>query len=351
MIDRPSAVKMNQETGQRPLGVDLALSRAQFHPGSGATETCDDAGPRRDARVKEQALLLGSRNSLVGVITDPPPQVRGGDARTLPGVVFINAGVVHRVGPSRLYVNIARDLAQLGFVAARFDLSGIGDSRVRHDGLPFEQSAVVEALEVMDWLQEMRGVHRFVLIGLCSGAVIAFRASVRDQRVVGAVLINPQGFDNSSEWNTVIMNRRLARRYWMQSLFSAESWRSALTGRIDYRHLATVLRRQLLGVVRRRSALSPIASRLASDVRTLIEREVQVSLLCSEGDASIDYLNAILGRDIRGMDASGNPTVQIFQRTDHSLTLNSSQQRLRHAVRDWATAFVGSGQDRSPRRV
>src|SRR6185295_20136065 len=99
---------------------------------------------------------------LVGIVTDPPGFVPSRSAGGPLGAILLNAGVIHRVGPSRLYVYLARELAALGCVAARFDHSGIGDSTVRRDGSSFEESSLVEAREAMDALQESRGVERFV---------------------------------------------------------------------------------------------------------------------------------------------------------------------------------------------
>src|SRR5262245_3370773 len=142
--------------------------------------------------MQEHASVFGKTSPLFGVITDP---VRGGasPAEKRSAVILLNAGVIHRVGPSRLYVALARSMAAQGWTAVRFDHSGIGDSPARRDGLPFEQSAIVEAREVMDSLQRERGIDRFVLVGLCSGAVTAFEVAETDDRVTGAALINPQG--------------------------------------------------------------------------------------------------------------------------------------------------------------
>ena len=126
--------------------------------------------------MKEHAFLFGSSQGLVGIVTEPSSRSQNAGL----GVVFRNAGVIHRVGPCRLYVTLARELANLGCVVARFDHSGVGDSHVRRDGLPFEESSIAEAREAMDWLQRSRGVDRFVLAGLCSGAVTSFDAAVLD---------------------------------------------------------------------------------------------------------------------------------------------------------------------------
>ncbi|MGH7928173.1 MAG: alpha/beta hydrolase, partial [Candidatus Binatia bacterium] len=75
--------------------------------------------------MREEALLLGKTRSLVGILTDPPEAKR---STRLPGIILLNAGIIHRVGPNRMHVKIARTLAPMGFVVVRFDFSGIGDS-------------------------------------------------------------------------------------------------------------------------------------------------------------------------------------------------------------------------------
>jgi hypothetical protein len=72
--------------------------------------------------MNEEAVLIGG--SLVGILSRPP----AGVDPAMPGVLLLNAGRIHRVGPNRLYVAIARRLAAMGFAVCRFDLSGIGDS-------------------------------------------------------------------------------------------------------------------------------------------------------------------------------------------------------------------------------
>src|SRR5262245_62013798 len=145
--------------------------------------------------ANEHPLLLGTERNLVGIVTEPSPGSRPNGL----GAIFVNAGVVHRVGPNRLYVNAARELAGRGIYYARFDLPGIGDSPARRDATPFDQAAVEETRAAMSRLADTYGVNRFVLAGLCSGAVVSFATAVADDRVAGAVLINPQGFGASPE--------------------------------------------------------------------------------------------------------------------------------------------------------
>ena len=159
----------------------------------------------------------------------------------------------------------------------------------------------------MDAMQESRGIDRFVLIGLCSGAVTAFDAAGVDDRVAGVVMINPQGFDLNPEWNGYIASRGDARRYWKRSLFSAASWWHALTGRVDYRRLVSVLWRQASGPGRAREVVSSIVTRVGAELQKLMDREVRTLLVCSEGDDGIEYMNVILQRDVRTMTLGRAP--------------------------------------------
>src|SRR5205085_6183975 len=71
--------------------------------------------------ARETLCRFGADSHLFGVLTEP------GEKRDLPAVILLNAGSIHRVGPSRLYVRIARELAQDGFASLRLDHEGLGD--------------------------------------------------------------------------------------------------------------------------------------------------------------------------------------------------------------------------------
>jgi pimeloyl-ACP methyl ester carboxylesterase len=136
--------------------------------------------------VIEKIALFGEAKNLVGVVTQPS----GGAASGL-AFVLLNAGVIHRIGPNRLNVKLARRLAVAGFTAVRFDLSGIGDSRVSQSTLSFEAQAVADIRAAMDYMQNTRAMRRFVLVGLCSGADNAYATAQADERVLGLVMLDP----------------------------------------------------------------------------------------------------------------------------------------------------------------
>ena len=283
------------------------------------------------APVTEHARVFGGSGTLAGIVTEPPAGTQSRGA-----FVLLNAGVVHRVGPNRLHVNAARRLAALGFLAVRFDFSGLGDSASRRDTTPFDQASVLETREVMSAIQQEYGVSRFVTAGLCSGAVVAFRTAVADERVQGAVLINPQGFVQSPEWNDYVLNKTLARRYWRHKLLSPASWRRALTGRTNYAQLAAVMKRRAYSMLKKDDAVARVAGGLAAEFKHLQARGLRMLLACSEGDYGVDYLETILGPRF---SRHGRVETVMLPRGDHSLTMTVTQDRFFSGLERWADAW------------
>lgn len=159
----------------------------------------------------ERIALFGEAQNLVGVVTQPG--VDAGPERDL-AFVLLNAGVIHRIGPGRLNVKLARRLATSGFTSLRLDLSGIGDSRTSQSLRSFEAQAVADIRAAMDHMQATRAMCRFVLVGLCSGADNGYATALADQRVVGLVMLDPNPYPTwKTRWRFLLM--RLGRRRWL----------------------------------------------------------------------------------------------------------------------------------------
>src|SRR5437867_887582 len=121
--------------------------------------------------MTERVVQFGDGNSLVGVLSEPAAGMKPGSR---PAVILLNAGTLHRVGPHRVYVRIARVLASEGFPVLRFDLSGLGDSAPRRDNVPYRESTLRETRDAMDCLAGQGVGRQFLLMGFCEGADIAF---------------------------------------------------------------------------------------------------------------------------------------------------------------------------------
>ncbi len=275
--------------------------------------------------MREEALLFGEGRSLVGIITDPPAQAACEDA---PAVVLLNQGMIHRVGPNRLYVKIARRLADAGFVVLRFDFSGIGDSPPSADNLPFKGRSVTETRGAMDCLAERRGCKRFILMGICSGAVGSFNTACNDSRVVGAVQINPQFYNR--ELSSYVEARR--GRYWRSVLRSPRRWLRPLTGKANYRMLWMRLR----GLFVPSSRASSAAEGVGEEYRLLTEKGVSLLLIYSSRDWGLEYFDLIRGTVVDELIASGKLRVETIRNTDHSFIPLDSQDELFGVIESWA---------------
>jgi alpha-beta hydrolase superfamily lysophospholipase len=220
----------------------------------------------------EQAWQFGGPTPRFGILTMPGDKASGHDgaaasgsaraagslpgARRRPAVILMNAGSIHRVGPNRSFVRMARRWADLGYPVLRMDLSGIGDSPAPAgcvENLPYPRDAILDAQAAMTALAEQGIAERFILSGLCSGADIAFRTGVIDPRVAGAWMINPQAFYfPSSDSLKEFMHAEIQATYYESAVWDLDRWKRMIRGEVDVRRIAGVVRAKVESSVRRR---------------------------------------------------------------------------------------------------
>lgn len=96
----------------------------------------------------------------------------------------------NHIGPSRLYVRIARVFAKYGFSVWRFDCYGVGNS----DG-EFEEATYQSELEdhklVLDEALKDAEPGRNVLIGHSMGTSLAVRLAIHEPKISHLVLLSP----------------------------------------------------------------------------------------------------------------------------------------------------------------
>lgn len=133
-------------------------------------------------------------------------------------VLMLTAGMLTSVGPSRLHVDLADELSQLGLPSFRFDLSGIGESlAVGSSGSSLER-ATSEVRQAMDMLESEYGYSHFMLFGLCSGADDAIPSAVEDERIIAASLVDACGYRTTGHWVPFV------RRKYLPKLVRLSKW-------------------------------------------------------------------------------------------------------------------------------
>jgi hypothetical protein len=137
--------------------------------------------------MKESCCQFGEDRHLAGIMTEA---VDGGKGT----VILVNAGLIPKRGPFRLYAELARRLSRAGFSTLRFDLGGIGDSLRNSAGQPLKTRTELEIRAALDYVEGRYGPANLVLGGLCSGAEDSFRFAEIDSRVTGVVMIDSFGY-------------------------------------------------------------------------------------------------------------------------------------------------------------
>ncbi|MEO6574351.1 MAG: hypothetical protein ABIP89_10955 [Polyangiaceae bacterium] len=264
--------------------------------------------------MKETCCRFGEHGQLAGIITHPT----GADRRV--ACVLVNAGLVPKQGPYRLYTDLARHLAAQGILTLRFDLGGIGDSRQDYPSEPLKVRTEIEIASALDYLTKEYELGGIVLGGLCSGAEDALRYAEGDPRVTSIVLIDPFSY-RTSGWSWRHLAFR-ARRRALRSLgiyqpfvHRADADQSgAATGKsfVDYKYIA-----------------HPEASRL---LRKMISRRVRMHFLYTGGVRETFNYEGQLAAMFSDIDFEGMVTVDYFPRTEHTQVLEEDRRELVTAI-------------------
>lgn len=273
--------------------------------------------------MNERVVVFGKEGSLAGVLAEPEAG-RGSAER--PAIILLNAGTLHRIGPHRVYVKIARRLVEAGFPVLRFDLSGLGESPPRRDHLPYHESTVRETQDAMDFLSAETGARLFVPIGFCGGADVAFRAACGDHRVAGAALIDWFAY-RTLGWYL---------RHWGSPLASVSGWREILRARGPLgAELGNLIRRRAGGGKVMNDAGAPSKKQAVTDLRGLIERGVRLLYVYTGGQLRYYNYRRQFADAFRSLDLRGCVDVDFFADSDHTLTLLRHQQRVIDSITRW----------------
>lgn len=270
------------------------------------------------AEVTERPVTFGRHGHLFGLLTSPSDI-----DPSLPSLVVLNAGIIHRVGPSRLGPTIARILARSGIRVLRFDLSGIGDSSV----MDAADLSTIVRLDVRDAIDLVAAEAGVVLFGLCSGADNAFSIGAEDDRVRGVVLIDP----------TVGRTRGFAVREAVRKVSHAGPLWNLLTGRALIRRLKA---RTSRGIHRppHYGLLVGDAKETRDRARTMTGRGVEFLFVLTGGVRN--YCNSPRQIEESMPDAfDGNLQIEWRPEADHLLTRSEDRSWLQETVLEWLQAL------------
>jgi hypothetical protein len=276
--------------------------------------------------MREKVLRFGVERGLSGIMSEPTGTSRVAGA---PGVLLLNSGILHHVGPSRLYVRLGRRLARDGHVTFRFDFSGIGDSESRKDSMPFVQSAPVETIAAMDLLQKKMGLDEFWLIGLCSGADMAFKVAGLDERVAGIVQLDPYAYRTRGYFLRRYGPKLLDPRAYLASIRGRKRNAALAKIRAAEQHEETYTPPEYRRIF-------PPREDVASQLDVLVEREVRMLNIFSDGQQ--DHINhgSQYAASFPEISFGDLLSVDYVRHAEHTFTDLDDQARIEGVVAQWA---------------
>jgi hypothetical protein len=182
------------------------------------------------------------------------------DRRFESAIILLSAGIKSRVGPHRIYIKMADRFCAHGFVVMRLDSEGLGDSEGEINesltanvyGSMELGRLVTDAIDAMDWMQAQYGIGRFILSGLCGGAITGLLAGARDDRVesllgLGIPVIHANAGMDRQQYLTEIEWERTRKKY-LNKILQPRSWIRFFSFKSNYRLLLQSFLRKVKSV-------------------------------------------------------------------------------------------------------
>lgn len=289
----------------------IEAGRSSLPPAESGRPTSPDLEPVGS----ERPTVFGSDRRLIGVLSLPGGEGPGGGVL---GAIFLNSGLIHRIGPNRMWVRGARRLAGSGIASLRFDHSGVGDSPPARDARPLRERWVAEIRMSMDHMATESGVTGFLLVGNCSGALGAFLAALEDPRVKGVALVNPPP-------------PRTPLRYFLRLTLSQPAfWRRVGGG------LLRGTRPAGDPTAGNQGGSAPSDREIEEEFSGLLNRGVRILILHSEWDPGRDYYQGRLRRILEGSWPEEQLEFGVVGGVNHDFGLHAAQEDLLQRLGSWA---------------
>ncbi len=282
-----------------------------------------------DAALREEVLRFGADARLFGILTLPSAQHHAGK---LPVFVFLNSGFLHRVGPGRLYVRLARTLAKMGFISFRIDLAGRGDSAGKAE-LRSEPSLLADYKDIVQILEARLGASELVLTGLCSGADNALMIAPADRRVIGLLLMDPTVYPDRG-----FRVRQLFRKFTNRARYV--EWLRKRFRRVTGPRAERAEEDQLLGSLT--IGELPTLEQLRAAFRAICARQGRaLAVFTGAAEDRMQYNHAgQLGRVLELADYEQHCTERFLATASHTFELEQHRRQFLEEVRAWAAGFL-----------
>jgi pimeloyl-ACP methyl ester carboxylesterase len=275
--------------------------------------------------MKEKAVLFGLERNLAGVLTFPE---NGNEKRTA-GIIIFNAGFIHHVGPYRLHVDLARDLAAAGFPVLRFDFSGIGDSPLGNSKELDLERIKTENNAAIETMVHHTGCERIILLGLCSGADNAHAIAIDDARISGIVFMDGFAYPTFLFYCKDYGPGLLKPMKWLGYCFRLAKKMRAFCSK---RSASASFFQPDLKIYERDFPPKPQVIR---ELQAMIDRGTKLFFIYSGGIAIYYNYDKQLVHMFRSLNFKGRVSHRYFKDADHTFTNYFLREKLRGEIVKW----------------
>lgn len=254
------------------------------------------------------------------------------------GVVFVAGGDQYRVGSHRIFVQLARALAEQGIASLRFDHRGVGDSP-KPSGSSFEQLLPDIRAAIKTFSSKCPRVHRFCLAGLCDGASAILIAGHQIQGVGALVLLNPWVHNHDLEARVRLTT------YYGSRLRSKNFWGKLFKGQLDLAasigSLMNYMREFISARLKKPAELSEqneiyYVERMCSGAQNFVG---PILIVLSGQDLVAQQFKHLASSEKDWKDVLGRDDVEIVgaNSADHTFTEINEKAALERIVSNWLT--------------
>ncbi|MES2403292.1 MAG: hypothetical protein V4567_03020 [Pseudomonadota bacterium] len=281
-------------------------------------------------RIIEESMMTA--DGMFAIVSRP---IGTGTSRT---VLLLTVGALLHVGPNRMYVSLARQLAGHGDTVLRVDLSGIGESKPRNGA---DENVVYGPHAIDDvgrWVAAVgrNGTGQVAVVGMCSGSYHALQAALRGCPVDSLLLINPAVLRYAENIPVFAPDAPTFSRvkHYNKTMRDLNAWKKMLRGSVSFDailqvvgwHAGKFLRRFGKEIARRLhlSARDDLGRRLQSMAR----HNVRIHFFFSTAEPGRKLLAIEAGSVVPRLCKAGGLGVHLFEGPDHTFTQRWAQQRL-----------------------
>jgi pimeloyl-ACP methyl ester carboxylesterase len=231
-------------------------------------------------------------------------------------LILLTGRAVRHIGPNRIWVRLARELALKGFASLRLDGRSVGDSDGEGDGLmpneEYYQEHIYDDIENVMEIATAQGAKQFLMTGICSGATASYQIAWRRPDVRAIVLLNLLQLRHDKEDDETALFQQVLKFALRKDLWlNPDSYRRLLKGKLPpnikqalfSRAVVLTPLRKVTSLLKRATKPSaPQENYIVRGFNDLTKKPVEIDIFLSDGDLSVNFIERHFGADLGKLD-------------------------------------------------